>query len=256
MKRIYLLMILFVAFAGNAIAQRTADIKVTLAQPTTSTVLNPGGSFSVDAIIQNLGPDSIKYTGDSIVWYMAIQNSLVNLTIGQQTGSIWLRYNKPMKTNDTFHIAFSNLTPNGYNGVADSQRTFCFYAFPRGPQNDTIRDPNASPITSSNNRACVTFLWKKTVGIEDIQGGGTNDVKVFPNPATESTTISFDAYEASDVKLYVMDLTGRRVMTLDKGQMSAGNHLLKLNTSELASGIYVFQLYVGNDMTAGRLIKE
>ncbi|MCB0698115.1 MAG: T9SS type A sorting domain-containing protein [Chitinophagaceae bacterium] len=253
MKRIYLLMILFVAFAANSFAQRTSDIKVTLASPTSSTILTAGGSFNVDAIVTNLGPDSIKYTGDSILWYMAIQNSLVNLSIGGQSGTTWLRYHKPLKTGDTLHITFTGLTPSNYTGAADSQRTFCFFAFPRGPQGDTIADPNMTPISTSNNRACATFLWKKTVGIEDIQGVGANSVKVFPNPASYYTQVAFENNSPATVKLVVLDVTGRTVLNVDKGTMNAGQHNFRVDTDKLRSGIYVYQLYVGSDLTTGKL---
>lgn len=252
MKRIYLLMILFVAFAGNAIAHRTSDIKVTLAKPTSSTILTAGGSFDIDAIIQNLGPDSIRSATDSIQWFATIQNGLINFTIGSQSGTIWLRYNTRMNTNDTFHVRFNGLTPTNYTGVADSQRTLCFYAVPMGPNSDTIRDPNLNPIASSNNRACATFTWKKTVGVNDVQGGGTNNVKIFPNPAKGEANISFENNSPADVTLAILDLTGRKVASVNKGIMGTGNHTLQFSTAHLAPGIYVYELTVGNDMTAAR----
>lgn len=253
MKRIYLLVILLAASVSGAFAQRTSDIQVTLTSPTTSTVLNPGGSFAVDAVIKNLGPDSIRQSSDSILWYMSIQNGLVNLTIGSQSGTTWLRYNKSLKVGDTFHISFPTLTPSGYSGQADSNRTFCFYAFPRGPQGDTIADPNATPISSSNNRACATFLWKKTVGIDDVQGYGQNNVRLFPNPAHDVANIAFDMQTPGAVTFKVFDVAGREVVKLNKGNMSSGKHYLSADISNLPNGVYVYQLYVGSDVTTGRL---
>ena len=241
MKRIYLLVFLFAAIASNAFAHRTSDIKVTLAKPTSSTVLQPNGSFDVDAIVTNLGPDSIKSAGDSVLWYMSIQNGLVNLTIGSQSGTTWLRHSRRMNTNDTFHVSFNGLTPTGYTAKADSQRTLCFYAFPRGPKTDTFADPNATPITSSNNRACVTFLWK-AVGVEEVNAHGTNNVVIYPNPAKTYTNFSFENDRAVEVKLVVVDMSGRVVETVNKGTVAPGKNALRLETYNFASGLYMFEL--------------
>lgn len=248
MKRIYLFILLLTISVGTSYAHRNADIQVSLTSPTASTILTPGGSFSVKAVIKNAGPDSIKYAGDSILWYMSIQNSLVNLTIGSQTGTVWLRYNKPLKTNDTFQINFNNLTPTGYTSAADSMREFCFYAYPKGPASDTFKDAN-----TANNKACVTFLWKKTVGIENVAGQGYHKVKVYPNPARETMNIGFDVIgSTSAVTVKVMDATGRVVSVQDKGEMNPGSHTVQVDTRNLPGGVYVYELFIGNDMTAGR----
>lgn len=248
MKRIYLFILMLAMSVGTSYAHRNADIQVTLTSPTSSTILTPGGSFSVNAVIKNLGPDSIKYAGDSILWYMAIQNGLVNLTIGSQTGTVWLRYNKPLKTNDTFQINFNGLTPTSYSGAADSMREFCFYAYPKGPASDTFKDAN-----TANNKACVTFLWKKTLGVENVAGQGYHKVKVYPNPARESMNIGFDVIgSTSAVRVKIMDVTGRVVMEENKGDMTPGSHTVPVDTRSLPAGVYVYELQIGNDMTAGR----
>lgn len=240
-------MILFIAFAGNAIAHRTTDLKIVLEKPTSSTVLTSGGTFDLKAVVTNLGPAEIKSTTDSILYFTTIQNSVVTIN----GGAYWLRHSRQLKVNDTVHLGYNGLQVN-YTATADSQRTVCMYVSPVGPSTDTIADPNISPIATSNNRACVTFTWKKTVGINDVQGGGTNNVKIFPNPVQGDANISFESSHPAEVTLAILDLTGRKVASVNKGQMGSGTHTLQFSTSHLAPGIYIYELTVGNDMTAAR----
>lgn len=254
MKRIYLLL-LSVLLVTGAQAQRVADIQVSLNSPKTTDVVTAGGSFSVDAVIKNLGPDSIKYNSDSVLWYMSVGGGLINLTIGSSSGTTWLRYHKQLKTNDTLHITFNNLTPTGYVSEKDSNRTFCFYAFPRGTKpSDTIKDP-----VTTNNSACVSFLWKATqfpAAVKSIVGNGTNTVVLYPNPAKEVTNFDFEMVTPAEVSIKVLDAMGRVVLDRNAGTLEAGKHTLPLITNSLASGTYTYQLYIGNNLAVGKLSIE
>lgn len=64
-----------------------------------------------------------------------------------------------------------------------------------------------------------------------------------PNPFSARTAISFDLPEAAEVSLEVYDVMGRRVVSIDKGAMTAGaDQRVELDGSGLASGVYVFRL--------------
>jgi phosphatidylserine/phosphatidylglycerophosphate/cardiolipin synthase-like enzyme len=74
----------------------------------------------------------------------------------------------------------------------------------------------------------------------------------YPNPFNPSTTISFELPASDEVSLRVYDITGREVATLVSGQqMSAGQHNVSFDASNLASGMYIYrmQLGSGNSMT-------
>lgn len=55
-------------------------------------------------------------------------------------------------------------------------------------------------------------------------------------------TISFNLSQATHVTLQLFDLLGRKVLTLDKGFLPAGQHLLRWDGSNLASGVYLLRL--------------
>lgn len=67
-------------------------------------------------------------------------------------------------------------------------------------------------------------------------------MKVFPNPAGDLTNISFQIEHPDQVSINLTNQTGQEIMTLFKGEVSAGLHNFELNTSELQSGIYFLRL--------------
>lgn len=65
----------------------------------------------------------------------------------------------------------------------------------------------------------------------------------YPNPFNPVTTVQFDLPAAADVSIAVFDLLGREVMVVPAQAMNSGtNQSILLDASELASGIYLYQL--------------
>ncbi len=64
----------------------------------------------------------------------------------------------------------------------------------------------------------------------------------FPNPFNPSTLIEYSIPVSSFVELTVYDLSGRIIESLVSSNQSAGNHQVNFNASNLASGIYIYQL--------------
>lgn len=64
----------------------------------------------------------------------------------------------------------------------------------------------------------------------------------YPNPFNATTLISFSLPITQVVSLTVYDNQGRVIETLINKQMPAGRHKIFFNASELASGIYFYQL--------------
>ncbi|MCB1060365.1 MAG: T9SS type A sorting domain-containing protein [Calditrichaeota bacterium] len=67
----------------------------------------------------------------------------------------------------------------------------------------------------------------------------------YPNPFNPTTTISFTLTQANITSLKVFDVLGRTTATIDMGRMEAGRHTMSFNGSDLASGVYFYQLESG-----------
>lgn len=68
----------------------------------------------------------------------------------------------------------------------------------------------------------------------------------YPNPFNSATKITFSVPEAARVTIQVYDLTGRLIATLLDDVMPAGVHSQVFESSDLASGTYVYKMRAGN----------
>ncbi|MBT5956156.1 MAG: T9SS type A sorting domain-containing protein [Candidatus Marinimicrobia bacterium] len=67
----------------------------------------------------------------------------------------------------------------------------------------------------------------------------------FPNPFNPSTLINFQLGQLSSISLKIYDLRGHLIETLlDDGIRTAGLYEYTFNGSQLASGIYFYELRV------------
>jgi hypothetical protein len=79
-------------------------------------------------------------------------------------------------------------------------------------------------------------------------------LSAFPNPFNPVTRLAFDLPRAEDVSLRVYDLTGRLAASLMSGKMTAGNHEVTFDGSNLASGAYFARLEAGELIRTQKLV--
>jgi probable HAF family extracellular repeat protein len=78
--------------------------------------------------------------------------------------------------------------------------------------------------------------------------------QVYPNPFNPATVISYQLSVVSFVNLSVFDVSGRRVTELVDGWRDAGVHEVTFDGSNLASGVYLYQLTADNFTTVGKMM--
>ena len=76
----------------------------------------------------------------------------------------------------------------------------------------------------------------------------------YPNPFSRSTEIAYELAGGSEVSFAVMDLTGRKVMEINKGMMPAGRHTFTLETRDLEAGVYFYTMKAGNFMQTKQMV--
>jgi hypothetical protein len=76
----------------------------------------------------------------------------------------------------------------------------------------------------------------------------------YPNPFNGQTTISYSLPKASDVRLDIFDILGRKIETPQKGPQDVGEHSIIWNASDKPSGIYFYRLRVGERDDIGKMV--
>ena len=76
----------------------------------------------------------------------------------------------------------------------------------------------------------------------------------YPNPFNPSTTIEFSIPYSSHVMLKIYDLLGKEVATLVNEELSMGQHKVNWNAHNLASGIYIYKIQVGEFVQTRKMI--
>jgi hypothetical protein len=76
----------------------------------------------------------------------------------------------------------------------------------------------------------------------------------YPNPFNPSTTIRYQLPVASEVKLEVYDVLGKKIATLVNERQSAGSYQVVWNASGLSSGTYFYRLQAGTFTQTKKMI--
>ena len=64
------------------------------------------------------------------------------------------------------------------------------------------------------------------------------NVSVTPNPASESTRLNVSLSYPTSLKLKILDIHGRKVVTLETQKLNNGRHSVEISTTGLAPGVY------------------
>lgn len=65
---------------------------------------------------------------------------------------------------------------------------------------------------------------------------------MYPNPATDVTSVSFDLTTGSDVQVSVLNVSGQEVAVSNAGVLNAGENTVDVDVSNLTKGVYYVQL--------------
>ncbi len=129
---------------------------------------------------------------------------------------------------------------------------------------------NPSHVYTSNGQFPVTLIVTSNCGNDTtMQLISVNNVgikestisalgySIYPNPLTESTTVSYFIPERSEVNFELYNMIGEKIYSLSKGAQDIGHYEFNLNLNDigLQSGVYTMQLKTKNKTAAIRLVQ-
>jgi hypothetical protein len=123
---------------------------------------------------------------------------------------------------------------------------------------------------STNDEVLIRFKATSAYGnnlyLDDINIGQTptnineNEVltsfRVFPNPVADMFNVELAMFESSNVTLQVYDITGRLVYAETPGFMSSGNHMISIDASSWAAGLYQVKISTDAGSVTRKIMKD
>ncbi|MGB4851814.1 MAG: T9SS type A sorting domain-containing protein, partial [Ignavibacteria bacterium] len=94
----------------------------------------------------------------------------------------------------------------------------------------------------------VSVKYSTITGIlsKIINEFGTYDLYNYPNPFNPNTQINFIIPNDSFVRIFVYDISGRKLATLTEEYKKKGTYKIKFNSNKYSSGIYFYSLIINN----------
>lgn len=93
------------------------------------------------------------------------------------------------------------------------------------------------------------FFVPYAIGVEELKNelNFNTNVKLYPNPAGNSTNLWFKSASDVNYKVSVYDINGRLMMQQTTGKLAEGEQIINLNTAELTSGVYFVSVVGSNN---------
>ena len=108
-----------------------------------------------------------------------------------------------------------------------------------------------------NNTSCYTLkaLTGSQAFAPEIYSNETlvNGLSIFPLPATQNVTLTFNQEETGDATIFIEDQLGKRIMSKII-PVTEGKNIYRLEVSRLNSGVYILKLATEKGVVAQKLI--
>jgi hypothetical protein len=110
------------------------------------------------------------------------------------------------------------------------------------------------------NAGFAALFKPATVGVDEPTLAESLRLSASPNPFTSASSLRFTLRQASEVRLGIYDVSGRRVRQLDQGRRAPGPHRFAWDgrddrDHEVQAGIYFVKLTAGREQETARIVK-
>lgn len=123
-----------------------------------------------------------------------------------------------------------------------------------GTDTITAKVVTLTDTVSIFQKAVITYVTPASIRESHLKPGQYFLFQNYPEPFNPSTKIKFQIPEISFVTLKIYDVLGNEISILVNGEKSKGTYEVEFNASDLASGIYFYQLRGGNYIQTKKMI--
>jgi hypothetical protein len=118
--------------------------------------------------------------------------------------------------------------------------------------NPLLASENQSDLLS--NEVAIPKHRPHELADGEIENNLSNEVAIFPNPVTNTITISFSLEQSQKVSLNIFNVSGRLVITLADASFEEGDHEIIWNAADINAGINFLQFQSAGNLQTSKLI--
>jgi len=172
---------------------------------------------------------------------------LSSLIIENFTGGIWVNFMKSLMTYNGDGSVKESLSQdwNSSSGTWVDEGKGTYTLYPDGSVNQMLMTEWKADQSKWENQSRITYTYRTT----SINQQGTDFLRVFPNPFSNSISIESGAIKFSSFQIF--NTSGQLVRTIEKGE-----RLSSIDLSDLKRGVYLLKVNSPESQKVIKLLKH
>lgn len=175
-----------------------------------------------------------------------------NTSLKPLTKTIWLDVLGGISNHNTSADSFSLTNTSWINASINNQVVKLAFDANFTQQNNQSTLHLYKTYDSSYYEKMVCMQNKITTNIEN----SSSDISIigfYPNPTINKSTLEINCNDCNDLEILIYSIDGKLIRTISKGKFTKK---IEIETSDLSSGIYFYQVNVGKESAMGKFIKN
>lgn len=162
--------------------------------------------------------------------------------------------NKSTNGETEFHYVEQKMLPDGNGTVVTAKSanavqklTDLSYTFTGTDHVEEMSDLGVVVFVQDVTSGRILGSTWATIEGADVKNdnSGNGIVSLYPNPANETSRVRYQVRDNQNVNVDLFDISGTKVLSLDKGNLSAGVYFEDFSTRNLANGQYIVKVTIG-----------
>ncbi|MES2287052.1 MAG: T9SS type A sorting domain-containing protein [Bacteroidota bacterium] len=179
----------------------------------------------------NFFSTGVSYDANNGRWYIGMNNIPANQSIGQEHLEIL-----------AFDSTFSLLQRKIITGNSHFRSHF-------------VLKGNFLYVSCDGAGAGVyleKYAIEQTTGIKEEQN--IFSASISPNPADQNASLSYSLKNVEQMRISLVDITGKEILIIANEKMNPGNHRLEINSAKLSAGIYICKIQGNSGIQSIKLL--
>lgn len=212
-------------------SDRTAHLNTSTTQILDSWVRNSNSrGWALDSSV-HVGGNLVSHNIDVSQNVYFVDTAVIDLNSAQLFTYVY--YFKELYPIDTLSI---DTVPNQWYPCAPSNVKFSYSIY--------VYDSSATSVPIDY---CGFYLNTK-----NIKSDSTDDVVLYPNPSADIINLIAEIHSDERLILDIFDISGRKVQTIDKGNLLKGKHYFNIDISKLNRGAYFINISTPNKIISNK----